>query len=654
MAISNAGELRSQLAAEGKTWTVNPKLTNQDPLPKYSLGGDKTGLIEAATAPRVDVVALVAKDPPTNALLRADLIARHILPAGELEVNVGSRGSANPAALHPAAVLAPPAGGGPITATAVDWRNRFGWNWITEIRDQTSSEHCWIYSAIALVEAMVRVEHCVWCDRSEGDYIEANKITRGQTGNPSTPLNWIESNGVCDLVCVPWADMTSDPHTGTYWTGAANTPPPAWSPPFDRDGRTLKIPAYTSIGNMADQKSWIDNIGPIVTFFEVYSDFYGWSGSTPYSKSSTAADEGGHFMLIVGYDDSKNCWIVKNSWGTGWGDSGFGLIEYGQCDIDSYSKMGLQYTNPDPWTKRRSHGGGMIESGDGALHRNFELIAPSAGGSMTHWWRDNSSGSLPWAKAEVLGNDSSGHPATLTGTTYNRNFEFLYTTGTGQIRHWYFDQSAGKWNEAELFASGVAGSVGFVESNYGPGNFEVVYRNTVGQLQHYWRDNGFTWHEGVQFAANVALMGPTLVQSTWGNLEVVAVCESGQMQHYWRNDGGNMAWTGTTPFGAGVQSPPCMIQGQYGMGNENQNGNFELCVAMPDGTVQHWWRDNAGSLVWSHSATFGANVKAVIALVEGSFGFNLELIVLRIDNNLQHYWRDGNGWHAGVTIGPSV
>lgn len=41
----------------------------------------------------------------------------------------------------------------------------------------------------------------------------------------------------------------------------------------------------------------------------------------------------------------------------------------------------------------------------------------------------------------------------------------------------------------------------------------------------------------------------------------------------------------------------------------------------------------------------------VIALVEGSFGFDLEVAALRQDGTLQHLWRDGAGWHEGVIIG---
>ena len=37
---------------------------------------------------------------------------------------------------------------------------------------------------------------------------------------------------------------------------------------------------------------------------------------------------GGHAMLIVGHDDSVKRFIVRNSWGTGWGDEGYCYISY--------------------------------------------------------------------------------------------------------------------------------------------------------------------------------------------------------------------------------------------------------------------------------------------------------------------------------------
>jgi hypothetical protein len=76
---------------------------------------------------------------------------------------------------------------------------------------------------------------------------------------------------------------------------------------------------------------------------------------------------------------------------------------------------------------------------------------------------------------------------------------------------------------------------------------------------------------------------------------------------------------------------------------------------MPNGTVQHWWRNNqVSSIPWAMSASFGSNVQRVVALLQGSFGFNLEVIVLRNDGMLQHYYRDDGGWHADAVIGTTL
>ncbi|WP_084395929.1 C1 family peptidase [Henriciella aquimarina] len=40
----------------------------------------------------------------------------------------------------------------------------------------------------------------------------------------------------------------------------------------------------------------------------------------------------GHAMLIVGYDDRKNAWLVRNSWGPGWGLNGYVWIDYRVMD----------------------------------------------------------------------------------------------------------------------------------------------------------------------------------------------------------------------------------------------------------------------------------------------------------------------------------
>lgn len=40
----------------------------------------------------------------------------------------------------------------------------------------------------------------------------------------------------------------------------------------------------------------------------------------------------GHAMLIVGYNDAKNAWLIRNSWGTDWGINGYAWIDYRVMD----------------------------------------------------------------------------------------------------------------------------------------------------------------------------------------------------------------------------------------------------------------------------------------------------------------------------------
>jgi hypothetical protein len=637
-----AQELRDRISTARLPWTVNPNLSADAPIPPHSLGADTSKLLKAINAPVLNLKQVLLPTSNTFLLERrielqlADpvtIISKPVVgPVEELrsEAPVVSFGTGA------AAAPAPQAG----VAASVDWRVRWGWPWIATIQDQDGCESCWAFCATALVESMTRIEHFIWSKRSEGDIHDGMGAKCANTGSPDAALDWIAKNGICDPDCYPWR---------------TNNPP--YKPTPDRPGRTVKIPGHTAIGDIASQKKWLDTVGPLGVTFNVYEDFDGYhTGVYIRDTHPTNHLRGGHCVLIVGYDDSKQAWLMRNSWGTGWGMNGYCWIGYGQADIDTWAKLGVQGTNPDPWSKRRTHSGSMIESGDGTGHKNFELLAASPNGEIVHYWREGTA--LTWAKAETFGNDARWCP-TLTGTTYNRNFESIHTTKAGRLHHWFFDQASNKWLDGGIFGpTDAVGVPGFLQGNYGaPGNFEVVVSTKDGRLNHWWRMDGppWTWGDGGRFGSNIGFSGPSLIQSHFGkqgNFELVAVLNTGQMQHFWRDNDGGMVWHAGVTFGAGVTSSPCMIEGEFGESDENHVGNFELCVAA-GGQIQHWWRDNQGDQQWRHSATFGSNIECVAALLEGSYDFNLELVAQRTDNQLQHFWRDGAGWHAGVVIGPA-
>jgi C1A family cysteine protease len=44
-----------------------------------------------------------------------------------------------------------------------------------------------------------------------------------------------------------------------------------------------------------------------------------------------------HCVTIIGWDDNKSAWLIKNSWGTNWGEDGYMWIKYGCNNIGKYT-----------------------------------------------------------------------------------------------------------------------------------------------------------------------------------------------------------------------------------------------------------------------------------------------------------------------------
>jgi C1A family cysteine protease len=66
---------------------------------------------------------------------------------------------------------------------------------------------------------------------------------------------------------------------------------------------------------------------PVVFGTMIDKAFEALSGPNATAKKPTGATLGGHALIVVGYIASSNLYIVKNSWGQGWGDRGYCYME---------------------------------------------------------------------------------------------------------------------------------------------------------------------------------------------------------------------------------------------------------------------------------------------------------------------------------------
>jgi hypothetical protein len=89
------------------------------------------------------------------------------------------------------------------------------------------------------------------------------------------------------------------------------------------------------------------------------SEFNSYDGS--YALHHPGTYTSNHAVLLVGWDDTlshaggQGAWIVKNSWGTGWGgtcgygaEGGYFYISYGSASIGTYSSFIYDWQNVDP------------------------------------------------------------------------------------------------------------------------------------------------------------------------------------------------------------------------------------------------------------------------------------------------------------------
>ena len=107
-------------------------------------------------------------------------------------------------------------------------------------------------------------------------------------------------------------------------------------------------------------KQYIYDNGPVITTMYVdsgkgFNSSYDGSYTLNYT---TPGDSINHCVLIVGWSDDlppvsggtnpADGWIVKNSWGTGWGDAGYFYMTYGAANIGTSSSFVHDWQDYDP------------------------------------------------------------------------------------------------------------------------------------------------------------------------------------------------------------------------------------------------------------------------------------------------------------------
>ena len=204
--------------------------------------------------------------------------------------------------------------GAPAT---LDWRNVGGISYVSPVKSQGSCGSCWAFATTAGTESQLMIatggmpidlaeQILVSCSNagscSGGVTVNASNFIR-DVGLPlESCFKYTATNNVCSNACLNWQDNT---YKIKGWHRASTT--------------------YIKVD---DIRNALFTYGPLIVTMSVYSDFYSYrSGVYSYATGSYVGD---HAVLVVGYDDAQRAFVVKNSWGSGWGEAGYFMISYGE------------------------------------------------------------------------------------------------------------------------------------------------------------------------------------------------------------------------------------------------------------------------------------------------------------------------------------
>jgi C1A family cysteine protease len=198
--------------------------------------------------------------------------------------------------------------------TSIDWRSLGA---VSSVKDQGQCESSWAFAAVASIEGAVKVKRGVLRPLSVQELIDCS----GSHGNlgcnggrAETALAYVHSHGGL-------AAEAAYPYTARDGSCKSNL-----------TTIVSRIAGFHQVA--ADDGALLAAVASQPVAVEIHASdtafrFMG-AGAGVYP---CIAGQPNHWVTIVGYGtdniSGKDYWLIKNSWGTSWGDQGYAKIERG-------------------------------------------------------------------------------------------------------------------------------------------------------------------------------------------------------------------------------------------------------------------------------------------------------------------------------------
>lgn len=203
------------------------------------------------------------------------------------------------------------------------------WDWsqkgaVTDVKDQGSCGSCWAFSTIQNIEGQNFIKNKLLIELSEQQLVDCDKIDEGCNGGyMQVAMQWLAEHG----------GVASEADYGYEGSDGECKFTPSMS--------KVNVTGYFNVSsNETEIAQSLYELGPLS--IGVVADpwqFYLGGIANPWFCTGDID----HGVLLVGYGHGKGLlweadyWLIKNSWGSGWGESGYIRLERGQsvCGVNS-------------------------------------------------------------------------------------------------------------------------------------------------------------------------------------------------------------------------------------------------------------------------------------------------------------------------------
>ncbi|XP_065577934.1 dipeptidyl peptidase 1-like [Artemia franciscana] len=212
-----------------------------------------------------------------------------------------------------------------------DWRNVSGVNYVSPVRNQEKCGSCYAFSSMGMLESRLRIltKNLLQPTLSTQDIVSCSQYSQGCEGGFPYLIagKYAHDFGLVPEECNPYSGKDSECNEKKCNRHYVS--------------KFRYVGGYYGACNEEAMKIALVEEGPLSISFEVYPDFMHYSGGiyrhTQLIDKIYPFELTNHAVLLVGYGTEKSTgekyWIVKNSWGTSWGEDGYFRIARGVDEV---------------------------------------------------------------------------------------------------------------------------------------------------------------------------------------------------------------------------------------------------------------------------------------------------------------------------------